>query len=443
MTQAVMEVQKEEAPVEMEVETMESGHTVEVATEPSTEGKEVAVYEAEIVLDVQEADKIVAIVPSFMDEVGVAEIKEAARKLADAIIEDPTAVDAISIVYALGGDAMEANTAQTSLIDSKVGPVMANLSTDSPVQTNLLEIKSGFDLITPQTVAVTEQEFETKVEKAKYLFKAFGSEIITQVVKRLPVGDKEVMSIINARKDTVGDMIEGIKRHLLSEKDIALKQAIALGVIANKLYDTQEDLQIAAYQGQLIWEYVNEAREKETDPARSQAMMYLSNDLGMLVVDIQSVDQMNMQTRMGAETLINNCRQIQSLVGRITNRLLPAVQTALMVKAAGMQQANLATASRDVIAAANATMETTAKDIGQVSVQIAKMNSESMLDMDALERTQQEYEKTQNELLQIMGDAEVNARGISTRMSAINEKSRLHADPMTQARQAREKALVA
>ena len=407
---------------------------------PTTEGKEVAVFEPDIVLDVQEPDKIVAVRPAFVDDAQDAQIKKDARSLADAVIDNPSNVEVTSVIYALGGSAMEANTEQVSLIDAKVGPVLENVSSTSPVQTNLLKIKSQFDLVTPAKVAETEIEFTSTVQKAKFLVKAFGTRAVTEVVKRLPVGDKEVMMVINSRKDSVKDMITGIKRHLLAEKDVALKQALALAQIANKLYDTQEDLQLAAYQGQLIWEYINAAREKETDPVRNQAMLYIVNDLAMLVVDIQSVDQMNMQTRLGAETLINNCRSIQSLVGRITNRLLPAVQTALMVKAAGMQQAGLAAASRDVIAAANTTMEATAKDIGTVSVQIAEMNASSMLDMDALERTQREYEETQNKLLEIMSGAEVNARAISNRMSEINKRSRQHADPLTQARQARDKA---
>ncbi len=442
MTQVAMEAHTDNS-IKMEVTTLESGHTTEVAAESNTEDKEVDTYKAEIVLDVQKTDKIVAITPSFMTDEEVKKIQEAAKLLADQIISNPTDVEVISVIYALGGDAMEANTVQTSLIETKVGPVMANISPSSPVNKNLLQIKSAFDLITPTTVSKEKADFESKTEQAKYFFKFLGTKTVTEIVKRLPIGDKEVMALINERKDSVGDTINGIKRHLLSEKDIALRQAVELGRIANHLFDTQEDLQVATYQGQLIWEYVNAARETETDPVRNQALMYVANDLGMLVVDIQSVDQMNMQTRLGAETLINNCRGIQSLVSRITNRLLPAVQTQLVVKAAGMQQASLAASSRDVIAAANATMESTAKDIGVVSVQIAEMNAESMLDMAALERTQAAYEETQTKLLSIMNEAETNARGISNRMSEINKRSRQHADPMTRARQAREKALAA
>jgi len=424
------------AEVDMESET------IEVTDAPDTAGKEVAVYEftPEVVLDVQEPDQIKAIRPDFLTDEENVEIRTQAKELAEQVLANPTDVSITSVVYALGGDAMETNTVQTDLMDVKMGPVMKTVASESPVRRNLLELKTTFDLITPKKVATTEAEFETTVEKAKFLIKAFGTETIKKIVRRLPVGDKEVMMVINSRRDSVADVINGVKRHLLGERDVALRQAMALAQIANKLYETQGDLQRATYQGQLIWEHLNEARETITDSVKSQALLYLVNDLSMLVVDIQSVDQLNMQTRMGAETLIRNCRGIQNLVSRITNRLLPAVYNALMVKAAAMQQASLAAANRDVIQAANATMAQTAKDIGTVAVQVARMNTESMLDMNTLEETQKEYEKMEIELLEIMQTAEANARGISNRMTDINKRSRQHADPLTQARQAKEKA---
>jgi uncharacterized protein YaaN involved in tellurite resistance len=381
-------------------------------------------------MPVQTPDTIQPIRPDFLDDQQVAKIQEEAGRISAAILLNPSDVAVTTEVYALGKPAMDSNSQQVTLMDSKIGPVMQTINVENPVAKGLVEIKAQLDLINPHVVAQTEGEFQGKM---------FG--FIKRMITRLPKAD-EVMTMINERRDTVATTVDALKRHLWTERDKALHNATELGMIANNLFSTQEELQVSTYQGQLVWQRLNQARGNETDPVRSQALTYLTNDLSTLVIDLQTVDQLNIQSRMRAENLINNCRQIQKVVGRVTNILLPSVQNALAVKAAAAQQAQLVSSASQIMDAAGTTIRQTAQQVHQTTVQTAKMNSESMIKVSDLEAACQEYEAAQTELLQIFETAEQNARGISNTMSDLNVRMRKHADPQTLARQAKEAAEV-
>lgn len=388
---------------------------------------------------VQTVDNIVPVRPEHVTDERDAELRAQANAVAAAIIADPSDIKVTAHLYGLGANAQAANTNNIGLMDQKIGPLMKEVTTDSMVGQTLTQIKAQLDLVNPHIVGTQPATFTSAVKKPK-LFGLLGHRLVNEVVSRLPVGRTEVMTLINERRDTVRSTIDTLKGHLWSERDKALKNAIELAGVANRLADAQDELQEAAYQGQLIWQQLNAARETETDPVRKQALDYLITDLAMKVIDIQTVDQLNIQSRMGAETLINNCRGIQQLVHRVTNVLLPSVSTALAVKAGAVQQQQLAAASKGIMTAASDTIEQTAKDIRQVTVDVARMNTEALVDLDKLESAAAEYEEMDRELKEVMQNAERNARAVSTRLGALNDRMRKTADPLTEARRAKEAA---
>ncbi len=388
-------------------------------------GTEVVVAEP---MAVQDPSNIVPVRPSFVDAEQDAVVKKQAVDLADAILQNPSDVSITSQMYSLGKPAMDANTQHIGLMDTKIGDVMKSVAVGNPVVRKITEIKSQLDLVNPSILAKTESKLPGKV---------LG--FIPMAVSRLPKAN-EIMTMINERKDTIFTTIHVLKQHLWHERDKAMKNAVELGQLSNRLFETQANLQLAVYQGQLIWERLNKARREETDPVRSQALTYLVNDLSMLVVDLQTVDQLNIQSRLGAENLIKGARESQRMVGRVTDILLPSVQTALAVRAAGMQQADLSNSSRELMQSANDLIAQTASDIHQTTVATAKMNSEAMIDMSAIESACNSFENLQVKLLDVFEKAEENARGISEKLSKANARMREHADPLTKARQAKEKA---
>ena len=379
-------------------------------------------------LEVQEVNKIVPVRPDFLSDKEDNKLKKQAESIANDILKDPTNTEITVQVYNLGSEFMSANTTSVSLMDTKVSLVMKEIQTGSPVNKSLTQIKTQLDLINPSVVAQTETSFPSKV--------LFG--LLSRTLSRLPKGD-EILNLINERKDTVGTTIEGLKRHLLEEKDKALKNAIELGQISNKLFETQQDLQEAVYVGQIVWEKLGSAASSETKPVKKQALTNLINDLAVQVVDIQTVDTLNVQSRLSAEALINNSRKIEQGVKRVVNILLPSVATNLMVKAAAAQQAALVGTMSDITRAAEQTMVDTAKQTKQASIQMEKMQSESLINPEALQKAADEVIEMIEEIEKIQIETESKARATSKALSYTSNTMRKYADPMTNARHALEK----
>jgi uncharacterized protein YaaN involved in tellurite resistance len=202
-----------------------------------------------------------------------------------------------------------------------------------------------------------------------------------------------------------------------------LNNAVQLGGIANRLFETRQDLIRAVYSGQLLWASLNEGRAAEPDPARAQALQTIVNDLAIQVVDLQTVDAVNTQSRLAAEVLIGNCQKIVQGVNRVTNVLLPAVSTNLAVKAAARQQLELMKAVQEISKAAEQTIVDTAKDTRAAA---------------ALETACNEFVAMIDEIAQIQKEAEGKARETSRALSKVADTMRRTADPLTKARQARQ-----
>ncbi len=379
-------------------------------------------------MEVQTINQIMAVRPDFVDDAADKELIQQADTLVESILSNPTDANITVKIYSLGSDYMNANSENIGLMETKIGTVMKEIEIGSPVNKTLTQIKTELDLINPSVVSQTETSLPSKA--------LFG--LITRMVSRLPKGD-EILLMINERKDTVATTINGLKRHLWEERDKALFNATELANISNQLFSTQKDLQESVYIGQMIWSKLNQAQETETDPLKKQALSNLVNDLAIQVVDIQTVDTLNVQSRMSAETLINNARKIQQGVARVTNVLLPAVATNLMVKAAAAQQAQLVSSMNDITRAAEQTILDTAKQTRQASVAMEKMQSDGMINPEVLQSVADEAVAMINELEAIRSETEQKARATSKALGEVASVMRRHADPMTQARQALER----
>ncbi len=378
-------------------------------------------------LAVQQPQNIVPVRPDFVDDARDQQLRQQADELVEAILANPTDANITVRLYSLGSEHMNANSEKVSLMETKISDVMKEIELGSPVNKTLTQIKTELDLINPAVVARTETTLPTKI--------LFG--MITKMASRLPKGD-EILLLINKRKDTVASTIESLKRHLWEERDKALFNATELANISNQLFETQKDLQESVYIGQLVWARLNEALQTETDPLRKQALTHLVNDLAIQVVDIQTVDTLNVQSRMSAETLINNARKIQQGVARVTNVLLPAVATNLMVKAAAAQQAQLVGAMNDITRAAEQTILDTARQTRQAATAMEQMQSEGMINPQVLQSVADEAVAMIEELEQIRAETEQKARETSKALSDVASVMRKYADPMTNARHALE-----
>ncbi len=377
-------------------------------------------------MQVQTVNTIVPARPSSVDDARNTELQETAQQMIDGILKDPGDVRLSMEVMAIGADVMTSNTEHIGLMDTKIGLLLQEIKEGNKTTRTLTEIKSELDKVNPAVLANIEI-----TEPRSWLFG-----LVTWTAHVIPSGEK-VLEIVQTRRESVASVIDGLKRHLWDGRDEALHNATELGQVADKLAATRQDLQESAYVGQIVWQGISEARTEEADPVRQQQLTSLVNDLALQVVDIQTVDNLNVQAQLQCEVLIGNCGKIVKGVHRVTNILLPAVATNLGVKAAAAQQLSLVQSLDDIKSAAEQAIVDTAKTTRQAVTRMEQIQTEGIIDVQALQTAMAEIDEMVSDVEKLRADAEQKAVTVSTSLSQIGERTNRFASAMTSLRQAK------
>ncbi len=373
---------------------------------------------------VQEPTKLEPVKPKQLTDEQAAEIENRAQEFVDKIKEDPSDWKLGDFIFNLGKEVLDQTKVKVSLYDRKMGDVLKQVSEgDSPVGKDILGIKLQLDLINPAVVGNT-----------KVPFKESAWRFFSKTVNRVPKGD-ELLRIIAERRETVQSTIDGIRLRLFEEKDLVMNDAVELGVICDQLKEIQPNLQEEIYLGQLIWERLVAYLDTITDPLVKEAVTNLTSDLAMGVVDLQTVDNMNLQTRFGGEMMIRNSRLVTRLVDRTDTILTGAVANALGVRAAATAQMQTLGHLQDVQKAISQTMTDTAKQVGQAAIKGAEMSQKMTVDIDSLGQAIAEYESAFEVYQTICSETIKVGSQASNALSTMNEKFRTRADALTSARQ--------
>jgi uncharacterized protein YaaN involved in tellurite resistance len=330
-----------------------------------------------------------------------------------------------NFVFSLGQEIMDQTQAQVTLYDRKMGAVLKSVSTDdsSPVGKNILAIKTELDKVNPTVVGRSELPFPKKM---------LG--LFTKTVNRLPKGD-EILRVIAERRETVNSTIDGIRTHLRNEADQVAFDASELSTICDALKEIQPRLQERIYLGQIIWQKLMAHMETVEDIRIKEALTTLTSDLAMAVVDLQTIDNSNLQTRFGGEMMVRNSHLVRRLVQRTDMILSTAVKNALAVRVAAEQQMETLKHLDMVQQAAAETMKNTAKVIGNAAIKGAQMSQSMTVNIAALEEACNSYEQAFETYALISKETINIASQSSTALGKMNERFRNRTDSLTARRQ--------
>lgn len=374
---------------------------------------------------VQPPSNLEPVQPAHLTVEDVQAVEAEANKFLEKVKQDPSNWQLGNFVFSLGQKIMEETQAQVTLYDRKMGNVLKNVATDesSPVGKNILAIKVELDKVNPTMLAKTEMPFKKKM---------LG--LFTKTVNRLPKGD-EVLRIIAERRETVNSTIDGIRDHLRNEADQVAFDAAELATICDTLKEIQPRLQEQIYLGQIIWSKLMEYIQSVEDPRIKEALTTLTSDLAMAVVDLQTIDNSNLQTRFGGEMMVRNSHLVKRLVQRTDMILSTAVKNALAVRVAAEQQMETMQHLDMVQQAAAETMKDTAKVIGDAAVKGAKMSQSMTVNIEALEEACNTYEKA-FETYALISQETINiATQSSNALGEMNDRFRARTDALTARRQ--------
>ncbi len=374
---------------------------------------------------VQTPSNLVPVQPGHLSVEDVQAIETEADQFLEKIKADPSDWQLGNFVFGLGQEIMSETQAQVTLYDRKMGNVLKNVATDnsSPVGKNILAIKTELDKVNPTMVGRTEMPFQKKV---------LG--LFTKTVNRLPKGD-EILRIIAERRETVNSTIDGIRDHLRNEADQVAFDAAELATICDSLKQIQPRLQEKIFLGQLIWKKLMAHIETVDDPRAKEALTTLTSDLAMAVVDLQTIDNSNLQTRFGGEMMVRNSHLVKRLVQRTDMILSTAVKNALAVRVAAEQQMETLNHLDMVQQAAAETMKDTARVIGDAAIKGATMSQSMTVNIQALEEACQTYEQAFETYALISKETIQIATQSSTALGEMNERFRARTDALTARRQ--------
>ena len=370
---------------------------------------------------VQAPSNLVPVQPRHLAVQDIQAIEAKADEFIEKIKQDPSNWQLGNFVFSLGQDIMEQTQAQVSLYDRKMGQVLKSVATDasSPVGKNILAIKTELDKVNPTMVAKTEAPFQTKM---------LG--LFTRTVNRLPKGD-ELLRIIAERRETVNSTIDGIREHLRNEADQVAFDAAELSVICDALKEIQPRLQEQIYLGQVIWQKLMDHLKTVEDPRIKEALTTLTSDLAMAVVDLQTIDNSNLQTRFGGEMMVRNSHLVKRLVQRTDMILSTAVKNALAVRVAAEQQMDTLKHLDMVQQAAAETMKDTARVIGDAAIRGAQMSQSMTVNIQALEEACNTYEQAFETFALISRETISIASQSSNALGQMNDRFRARTDALT------------
>lgn len=370
---------------------------------------------------VQAPSNLVPVQPRHLAVQDIQAIEAQANEFIEKIKQDPSNWQLGNFVFSLGQNIMEQTQAQVSLYDRKMGQVLKNVATDasSPVGKNILAIKTELDKVNPTVVARTEAPFQTKM---------LG--LFTRTVNRLPKGD-EILRMIAERRETVNSTIDGIRNHLRQEADQVAFDAAELSVICDALKEIQPKLQEQIYLGQIIWQKLMDHLKTVEDPRIKEALTTLTSDLAMAVVDLQTIDNSNLQTRFGGEMMVRNSHLVKRLVQRTDMILSTAVKNALAVRVAAELQMDTLAHLDMVQQAAAETMKDTAKVIGNAAIKGAQMSQSMTVNIQALEEACNTYEQAFETFALISQETISIASQSSNALGKMNDRFRARTDALT------------
>ncbi|HCY87887.1 MAG TPA: tellurite resistance protein [Desulfobacteraceae bacterium] len=374
---------------------------------------------------VQKPAELIPVQPKHLTVEDIQALEAQADDFLEKIKADPSDWQLGNFVFSLGREIMAETQTQVSLYDRKMGSVLQNVANDntSPVGKNILAIKVELDKVNPTVVSRTEMPLPKKM---------MG--LFTRTVNRLPKGD-EVLKIIAERRETVNSTIDGIRDHLRNDADQVAFDAAELSQICDALKEIQPKLQEQIYLGQIIWEKLMAHIETVEDPRTKEALTTLTSDLAMAVVDLQTIDNSNLQTRFGGEMMVRNAHLVQRLVQRTDMILSTAVKNALAVRVAAEQQMETLQHLDMVQKAAAETMTDTAKVIGDAAVKGAKMSQSMTVNIQALEEACQTYEQAFDTYAMISKETINIASQSSSALGEMNERFRARTDALTSRRE--------
>ncbi len=374
----------------------------------------VTVWEGDKALTpVQSQDTIIPVKPSHLENAEDEEINKKATEFLEIVKSDPTDYRLGNIIFQLGNAAMDITNIQVDLYNEKMSTVLADVTQESPVFTDLLSLKNHIDTINP-----------TILTKAPITVRA--KSFFRKALTKVPSGE-DILRIISERRETVNSTVNGLRDTLRMHGDQIVSDATGLGVICDNLKEAQRPLHEDIYLGQLQWKLLSEYFASMDNGMAKENVGYLLADLAAATVSLQEVDNLNLQTRYGGALVIRNSNNVRRVI-RSTNTLIGSVAAALAVRAAAVKQVQVQNVAKMMQDSIHETMVDTSEKVGEAIVKSAEINQQMMVNIDMLQKSCENFDFAAQRLTEVCSETVKIATLASNTLNDMNHKLQSRAD---------------
>lgn len=308
-----------------------------------------------------------------------------------------------------GSDVEEEAGRNLDLLDGRLGTLMKQLDGENaPIGGRLVELRRVMDELNPHA----------QLENAKN--PGGVMRMVPKFLRRVP-GIGDILADIAVKYESIQSQIDGITGGLRSGCDQLLHDNVEFEHLYRKVQQTHEKVRLVAFQGEVLWAELEQAKADTTDEAELRRIDALIGKIARRVQDLRMMEQVFQQFYASIElTTDNNLNLIDSAKRTITvtTNLL---QVGLAIQVALHRQKKVAHAVQETQRYTSDLLAANAAAIRQQTGEINELMNNPVLAMD---KVQAAY----NDLMAAMDETEqVRALGVEKARTNIAEVKRMSA----------------
>lgn len=238
-----------------------------------------------------------------------------------------------------------------------------------------------------------------------------------------------------AKYQKIGAQVDKIAVKLDKEKDMLLKDNEMLDSLYEKNLDYHQALNVYIAAGELrIEELQNEsipAVMKKAETSTDQMDVQRVNDLNQFlnrlekrVHDLKIARQMTIQQAPQIRMIQNTNQALSEKIQTSINTAIPLWKNQIVIALTLLRQKEAVTAQRQVSETTNEMLSKNSEMLKQSSIETARENERSVIDIETLEKTQTDLIETLEETLSIQQEGRTKRREAERQLSSMEDRLR-------------------
>lgn len=355
--------------------------------------------------------------PATVSESDASELRERARALVAQLESAPQDRQLARNVGSIGAEAQQQSGREIDLLKTKVGTLLNDL--DGPgakIPQGLMQLRKTMDTVNPHVLASTPRGWFSKL------------------LRRTPViGD--VLGDIAVKYESVQTQIDHIIDGLRAGKDQLLQDSLELERLYQQVHGAQEEVQKAAFLGEVLWQEFEAKLPGVTDLAEKQRLGTLIHRVAMRVQDLRTMEQVNTQFFVSIDMTIQNNDHLSDATTRTVTVTRSLLTVGLAIQAALANQKRIMDAVKETQEYTADMLTANAAAIKQQTAEIGDMYKNPVLALDKVKQAYDDLMGAMDQMDEIRRTGTEQARAGITQLNEMTASLAPKAEGLHSARQ--------